>query len=290
MTLKNKVTGLGSPELLEEITRILYREKIFIGGEEKVNIDFDIKKHLNEEMKKHYDKLIFRLDRIIQHAANQKIKILLDAEQSTRQLGIHFISLQLIRKFNTAEPVIYNTYQCYMKETQSILFNHLHTAQLNRFFLGVKIVRGAYVDHENEMARSLNTSSPIFGNKKLTDDSYNTSLVRCFDSVQRGSAGVVVATHNEESVQIAVNKMKEVNLKNDFPFVHFGTLLGMCDHIAYGLSAHGYQCFKLLPYGKIDIVFPYLFRRLQENSSVLSGTQRERDLMLREIKRRENSK
>jgi proline dehydrogenase len=274
---------------LEEITRILYREKIFIGGEEQNNLDFDIKNHLNEDMKKQYDKLMHRLEKIIKNAADHKIKILLDAEQSTRQLGIHYVSLQLIKKFNVVEPIIYNTYQCYMKETQSILFNHLHTAKLNRFFLGVKIVRGAYVDHENEKARSLNLPSPIFENKTLTDNSYNSSLLRCLDHVHHGSAGVVVATHNEESVQIAVNKMHQINLKNDFPFVHFGTLLGMCDHIAFGLTSHGYQCFKLLPFGKIDIVFPYLFRRLQENSSVLSGTQRERDLMLREIKRRENS-
>lgn len=285
-----KITALGSPHLLEEITELLYRDEFSLGGKE-VGEDFEerVRRQLSGKQEKELGELLWRVERIVKAAVEKRVSILLDAEQTPRQLAIHWLSLLLISKYNSSPEspsLLYNTYQCYLKETPQILNAHLHYAQKKGFLLGAKVVRGAYVDHENLLASSLGRPSPLFPTKQATDEAYNESLHNSLSFVSQNCASLVIGTHNELSVQLAVERMEELKVRRDTPHVNFGTLFGMCDNLAFALAQGGYRPFKLIPYGKIDVVFPYLLRRLQENASMLSGTRKERQLLLKEIQRR----
>ena len=95
-----------------------------------------------------------------------------------------------------------------------------------------------------------------------------------------------MGSHNEKSNILACKLMDELKLKKDDKRVWFSQLYGMSDNISFNLSKHGYNVAKYLPYGPINEVMPYLIRRLNENSSISSQTNRELQLIKSEIIRR----
>ena len=60
----------------------------------------------------------------------------------------------------------------------------------------------------------------------------------------------------------------------------------MSDNISFNLSKAGYNVAKYVPYGPVDAVMPYLFRRAEENTSVAGQVSREFGLVKRELVRR----
>ena len=61
----------------------------------------------------------------------------------------------------------------------------------------------------------------------------------------------------------------------------------MSDQISYNLARKGYNTAKLVPFGPVKDVVPYLLRRAEENSSVEGQTCRELTLLNGEIGRRQ---
>lgn len=96
----------------------------------------------------------------------------------------------------------------------------------------------------------------------------------------------MVATHNRESIILTVQEMERNHVLPRSGVVHFGQLFGMQDQISYALGKNGYSIYKYLPYGMVNEVIPYLIRRAQENSSVLGGASKERELIVQEVKDR----
>lgn len=80
--------------------------------------------------------------------------------------------------------------------------------------------------------------------------------------------------------------MEELGLHPADRQVSFGQLLGMCDQISFPLGQAGFPVYKYVPYGPVMEVLPYLSRRALENSGVVKGALRERQLLWQELWRR----
>ena len=272
-----KVTSFIHPSFLEHMTTRLN------------NSSNKLPLQLSQNEIQEYNNLMERLNIIVKTAKDNNIKILMDAEQSYRQPAIDYIALELSKKFNKTSPILFNTYQCYLKDTPRKLNNHLDLAKKEKFYLGVKLVRGAYIVSETERAIKMGYINPITSSKIETDHNYNSNVTLLLDRLtnpQNNKIGIVFATHNLESVLWACQKIRQFKLPPDHPNVSFGQLYGMGDYLTYGLNDMNFNANKLIPYGPVKAVIPYLTRRAQENRDVLGGTMTERHLLWLELKNR----
>lgn len=147
-------------------------------------------------------------------------------------------------------------------------------------------VRGAYMEQERKAAAALGYASPVHPDKSSTDRSYHRAVDLLLNQVASGRAEVMVATHNQETLQFALERIHTLGLSPLDGTIMFGQLLGMGDHLTYPLAQAGYHANKVAPYGPLDDIMPYLSRRAQENRGIITNAQAERFLYARELKRR----
>lgn len=225
-----------------------------------------------------------RLVEICELAAQKKVGILIDAEESWIQNTIDALTMKVMQRYNQKQVVVYNTIQLYRHDRLEFLKYCHELAIANGFLFGAKIVRGAYMEKERRRAGSQNELSPIQPDKSSSDQDFNDAIAYSIQHLD--SISVIVASHNEYSSQLAVQLLQEASLPTNHPHVHFSQLYGMSDNITFNLAKAGCNVSKYLPYGPIEDVIPYLMRRAQENSSVAGQTSRELFLIEKEIKRR----
>jgi len=273
-----KMTSIGPAKLMEKMTTIINQNP-----DKEINWSNFLSSGEQVEM----NNLIKRLDSILEVAKKHQTPILLDAEQTTRQPALDYFAIYESKKWNKNDIVIYNTYQMYLKSTIDNLNKHLEIAKKENFFLGVKMVRGAYISSEKHRSIILQTNFPIFSTKVETDENYNKGLDLILKKIaEKQKCGIVIATHNFESVMKAGEICTQNKIPFDHPNIHFAQLKGMADNLTFGLEEAKFRVSKLAPFGPLDSVLPYLCRRLVENGSVLGGTQFERQLLWSELKRR----
>lgn len=140
------------------------------------------------------------------------------------------------------------------------------------------------MEKERERAIKLGYNSPICKDKKATDANFDNAIRLVFENIDH--CGLVVGSHNEASTLLTSTLMKEQGIEPGDPRISFAQLFGMSDQITYNLAAHSYNAIKLIPYGPIRDVLPYLIRRAEENTSVSGQTGRELTLITQELKRR----
>jgi proline dehydrogenase len=225
-----------------------------------------------------------RMEKICSAAAEKGVGVLVDAEETWIQDPVDVITILMMEKFNVAKVVVYNTVQLYRKDRLSFLKDSLEAGELRGFILGVKLVRGAYMEKERERAEAVGYASPIQPDKAATDRDYNDAVSFCIDHIDK--IAVIVATHNEYSNLHATQLLQQKKLSLHHPRIHFSQLYGMSDNITFNLAKAGCSVSKYLPFGPIKDVVPYLMRRAQENSSMAGQTGRELGLIRKEIKRR----
>ena len=239
---------------------------------------------LNEKEKILFDKSLDRFDKICLLAHKKDVKVLVDAEESWIQDAIDEIVLSMMIKYNKKKAIVFNTSQMYRHDRLNYLKN-LHINSLkNNFFIGIKLVRGAYIEKENKRAKRNNYLSPICSSKELTDQNFNDGASFILSNLDKFS--LFSGTHNEESIYKIINVMENNNINRNDPSIWFGQLYGMSDNITFNLASEGFNVIKYLPYGPIKEVIPYLIRRADENTSVKGQTSRELDLIRTELKRR----
>ena len=239
---------------------------------------------LKYEEKNIWRRALKRIEVCCKTATSLNVKIFIDAEESWIQPAIDEIAESMMAKFNTKKAYVFTTIQMYRIDRLAYLKKIIDKAEEKNFLIGVKLVRGAYMEKENIRAKNLGISSPICKNKKATDLNFDKALEHIIDKVH--ICNLFIGSHNEESIIKATKLMNKYKYKNNHPFIWFSQLYGMADHISFNLALEGYQVVKYVPFGPVKEVIPYLIRRAEENTSVSGQTPRELSLIKKEIKRR----
>lgn len=231
-----------------------------------------------------WQRTLNRINTCCEKAAALGAHLLIDAEESWLQDAIDEIAESLMEKYNKETTLIYTTLQMYRKDRLNYLKNLHKKATKKGFKIGVKLVRGAYIEKENLRALELEIPSPICESKEQTDLNFNAGLDFILDHLSHCS--LFLGSHNEYSVSRVLEWMEKNKVAKDHPNIWFSQLLGMADHISFNLASEGYRVVKYLPFGPVNEVIPYLIRRAEENTSVSGQTPRELSLIEKELKRR----
>jgi proline dehydrogenase len=266
-----KVTGLASHELLQTL-------------HEAPRLRSGI--HDNEMEQAAWDRVRDRMYAICEAAAEKNIGVLVDAEESWIQDPIDRLTMEMMAEFNKQKAVVFNTIQLYRHDRLHFLRISHQIAEAQGFVLGLKLVRGAYMEKERAVALEKNKQSPIQISKEATDADYDEAVRFCMDHIH--STAVIIASHNEQSNLLGAKLLDEMLLPHNHPHVHFSQLYGMSDTITFNLAKEGFNVSKYLPFGPIQDVIPYLMRRAQENTSVSGQTGRELLQLKRELARRKS--
>jgi len=294
-----KLATITRVDMLEKVTRLirhLHSENLFPEHKslaEKLNAYLSQKRDetheldLDEDDMTELNHLKWRVESLASIASRKGVRLLIDAEETEVQPAIDYVALSAMETFNTSKAWIWNTYQCYLKDAQSRLLRDMQHLLSKRCAFGVKLVRGAYLNHETERAVKLNLPSPIFSSQSETDVCYNDSMRVLLDGIRSGEdIGLCLATHNQESIEAALAHMRSLKLDRREAPVFFAQIYGMRDYLTYTLGHHDYKALKLLMFGDVQHVMPYLVRRAQENSSILGGSQRDSEAMKAVLKSR----
>ena len=258
-----KISGLGRFNLLKKVSAKL---------------------SLNESEISEYKQVKERVRLICQKAHEYNVKIFIDAEESWIQDAIDGMATSMMRQFNGKKTIVYNTLQMYRWDRLAFLKQSYADAENGNYKLGLKIVRGAYMEKERTRANEYGYPSPIHLDKKSCDNDYDLALTYCINHIDK--IAICAGTHNEVSSLKLTDLMLERNISKDDERIYFSQLLGMSDHISFNLANAGYNVVKYMPYGPVKKVIPYLIRRAQENTSISGQTSRELILIMKERERR----
>jgi len=240
----------------------------------------------NEEQE--WQKAQDRVLAICEKAYTTGVPVMIDAEESWIQNTIDRLALSMMERFNKEKAIVYNTCQLYRHDKLASLKNDYSVAEKNGFIMGVKLVRGAYMEKERSRAAEMGYPSPIQPDKQSTDRDYNAATNFCTDHVER--IALVAGTHNDESCKLLAEQLDKKKIDHKNPHVYFSQLLGMSDNLSFNLADAQYNVAKYVPYGPIKAVLPYLFRRAQENTAISGQMSRELRLIVKELKRRSGNK
>lgn len=245
------------------------------------------KKTLTEKEQAEWERVVERFDAICKATFEANLSILVDAEESWMQDAADDLVKLMMTRYNKTRVTVFNTLQCYRWDRVDYLKTLHAEAKAQGFKLGMKIVRGAYMEKERDRAEEKGYKSPICVTKEETDTTFNTALQYILDNLD--GISLFVGTHNEASSYLAMDVMNSKQLTANDSRVWFGQLYGMSDHISFNLAEKGFNTAKLIPFGPVKEVIPYLIRRAEENTSVAGQTGRELSLLQKEKKRRSAS-
>ncbi|GHB27454.1 proline dehydrogenase family protein [Mongoliitalea lutea] len=262
-----KVTGLGDFAIMTKVQE---------------------KKALTPAEQEAFDRMKKRVDDLCKAAFEADTKILIDAEESWFQDVIDAMAYEAMSKYNREKCIVYNTYQMYRHDMLERLKKAHAAASEAGYWLGAKLVRGAYMEKERDRAAAKGYQSPIQPTKEASDRDYNAALTFCVENLS--NMGLVSGSHNEQSNHLLAELIAAHGYDPQDDRLYFAQLYGMSDNISYNLAKSGYNVVKYVPYGPVEKVMPYLSRRAEENTSVAGQSSREFDLVRREINRRKAAK
>ena len=258
-----KPTGFGRFELYEKI------------GEQQA---------LTSDEQAEWNRVVDRFDIVCKDAHSKNVALLIDGEESWMQDAADDLVTKMMRKYNKEKAIVFNTLQMYRWDRLDYLKKLHEQAKNEGFFIGMKLVRGAYMEKENARAEEKGYPSPICDSKEATDENYDAAVRYMTDHLDIMS--LFVGTHNELSTYTLMELMQEKGIKTNDERIWFGQLYGMSDNISYNLADHEYNVAKYLPFGPVKDVMPYLIRRAEENTSVEGQTSRELEMIKAERNRR----
>lgn len=239
---------------------------------------------LSIKEKAEWQRVLARFELICKTAHDKDVALLIDGEESWMQDAADDLVEDMMRKYNKEKVIVFNTLQMYRWDRMDYLKSLHERAIKDDFYIGMKLVRGAYMEKEHKRAEENGYPTPICPSKQATDDNYNDAIDFMMKHIDRMS--LFAGTHNEESSYRLMEIQASSGIPKNDQRIWFGQLYGMSDNISYNLAANGYNVAKYLPFGPVRDVMPYLIRRAEENTSVAGQTSRELNLLKTERDRR----
>lgn len=262
-----KVTGLLDTKLLAKVqagTQLTAAEKTaFERGRERVNT-------------------------ICKRCYDADVRVFVDAEESWIQETIDNLTYEMMELYNKEKAIVYNTYQLYRHDRLDVLKRDYENAVAKNYYLGGKLVRGAYMEKERKRAAEAGYQSPINPTKNASDELFDNALRFCIEHIDR--IAICAGTHNERSSYLLMELMDQHNIARNDERVYFAQLFGMSDNLSYNLANAGYNVAKYVPYGPVREVMPYLLRRANENTAIAGQSSREFTLISKEMQRRKRAR
>ena len=239
---------------------------------------------LTQKEQEEWQRVMERFDKACKKAHDLNVGLLIDAEESWMQDAADELVTEMMKKYNKERAIVYNTLQMYRWDRLEYLKKLHQQAKKEGFKIGVKLVRGAYMEKENERAEENGYPTPICESKEATDTNFNDAVNYIFENLE--DIWLFAGTHNEYSSYLIMEHIQQKGIAKNDHRVWFGQLYGMSDHISFNLAKHGFNVAKYVPFGPVRDVMPYLIRRAEENTSVAGQTTRELSLLKTEKKRR----
>jgi len=258
-----KMSAIGSSDLFQKIT----------SGEE-----------LSDTQDREWLSLKRRLGEICAAAHQSDKPIYIDAEESWVQGAMDSLAEEMMAKYNTAKAIVFTTLQMYRWDRIDYLKQLITDAESGSYRLGIKFVRGAYLEKERERALLHGYASPINATKEDTDRDFDEAVRLSMEHIS--VVEICVGTHNEKSCRLMVDHMREHELPNNHPHIYFSQLFGMSDNISFNLAHAGYNVSKYLPFGPLESTLPYLTRRAEENTAIAGQMSKELEVLIKERERR----
>merc|ERR1712106_691934 len=276
-----KISGMVGVEYsMQELAELVHHK---ISSGKTISLP-QLSSHENDQLNSGVD----RLAAFGKAGVDKDLRLLVDAEYTYMNQGISVMALGMMLAFNQEKPVVWNTYQCYLKQALNTVSSEQQLVTSLGCCFGAKIVRGAYMEKERKLAKMKGYEDPVNDTYEATGEMYNQVVDYLLNHISTvgDRCNIVCGTHNEAGAIHVAKTLVDLGIDPGSGQVVFGQIYGMADQISVPLAAAGFTVYKSVPYGPLGEVLPYLSRRAAENRTVLAGARREQELLLKEIKRR----
>jgi proline dehydrogenase len=201
--------------------------------------------------------------------------------QVARELGAHLhVDMESVDSLETTEELLFAlldeeefregpsaglVLQAYLRDSPAMLDQVLAWAESGgrRPPLTVRLVKGAYWDHEVVEARQHGWRPPVFESKAECDRNFEELTRRLLEA--RPRVRVAVASHNLRSVAHAIAANRAAG--GDDADLELQVLRGLGDELAQALARGGFRVRSYAPVGDLVAGMAYLVRRLLENTA-----------------------
>ena len=207
-----------------------------------------------------------RLRELLRRARDLDAHLHIDMESLDSREAILELILELLAEEEfKAGPSAGMVLQAYLRDSPEMLDQVLTWAQSTPRDrpLVIRLVKGAYWDHEIVEARQHGWNVPVFDVKADCDRNFEQLTTRLLEA--RPLVRVAIASHNLRSVAHAIAANRRANA--DDRDVEFQVLRGLGDDLQHALAAKGFRVRTYCPVGDLVAGMAYLVRRLLENTS-----------------------
>ena len=207
-----------------------------------------------------------RLRELLAHAQARDAHLHIDMESLDSREAVLELVLDLLAEPQfAAGPSAGIVLQAYLRDSPETLDTVLQWARRmpREQPLVVRLVKGAYWDHEVVEARQHGWSVPVFECKADSDRNFEALTTRLLAA--RPALRVAIASHNLRSVAHAIAANRD--LGGDDADVEFQILRGLGDGLGHALASSGFRVRAYCPVGDLVAGMAYLVRRLLENTA-----------------------
>ena len=174
----------------------------------------DDKGLLLEMQEEQLTNMVRRLHKVFSYAKERNVRVVVDVQQSFYLPAINQLTMRMMIYIKD-KVVVFNTYQCYLKNALKTITRDLDQARSDQFYFGAKLVRGAYMDQEREMAKIMDYEDPVNMDYDSTTNTFNDAISVCLDRIKDimdseenvKEMQIIVATHNEDTVKHTMDSL-----------------------------------------------------------------------------------